>query len=562
MSNGQAATVGAALGRPLSRRTALKAGAGALGLAAGVGLGREQAVIRALAAQGAPGGRLTIGKILDLVGYDPQLDANQVSWEVQAMVYESLVFLGDDFSLQPGLAESWEQPDDRTYVFTIRQGVTFHNGREMTADDVAFSLERVLTHPESWWNVKMGYVVPPDPAAATAAAAGTPTAALNIGVAVEATGPYEVTATLSEPYAPFLQSLTATTTSIVPGEEVRSGALDLSREMVGTGPFKVSEHLEDQRWILTRHDGYWQEGQPLLDEVVWQVITEEPGRVAALRTGEIQVAMFDNPAMLDVLAGDANVTTIDQPTTNYYILFVNANQPALADERVRQAISAGMDRQQIGQTALFGRALPTGPIAASYGDVATPLAELPFHTRNVEQARALLAEAGHEGGLRLPIIITSGLPATVPMAEALKAQLAEVGIELEILQRDFATFINEYAVEGSSHLAISWWAGYSDPYLILVEVRTDSFGPLIGQDDPEIDRLIEEAARETEPGARLAKLRELEAAIATNATFVPMVTRNNFLAYRNDQVGEFEVRNADGYGLPLWHEINTIARTS
>jgi peptide/nickel transport system substrate-binding protein len=559
MSGENVGTGGTGLGRSLSRRTAVKAGAGALGLAAGVGLGRDQAIVRALATQAAPGGRLTIGKILDLVGYDPQFDANQVSWEVQAMVYESLVFLGNDFSLQPGLAESWEQPDDRTYVFKIRQGVTFHNGREMTADDVAFSLDRVLTNPESWWNVKMGYVVPPEPAAATAEALGTPTA-LNIGVAVEATGPFEVTATLSEPYAPFLQSLTATTTSIVPGEEVRSGALDLGQEMVGTGPFKVTEHLEDQRWILTRHDGYWQEGQPLVDEVVWQVITEEPGRVAALRTGEVQVAMFDNPAMLDVLAGDPNVATIDQPTTNYYILFINANQPELEDERVRQAISVGMDRQQIGQTALFGRALPTGPIAAAFGDLATPLTELPFHTRDVERARALLAEAGHEGGLRLPIIITPGLPATVPMAEALKAQLAEVGIELEILQRDFTTFINEYAVEGTSHLAISWWAGYSDPYLILVEIRTDSFGPLIGQNDPEIDRLIEESARETDPAARDAKLRELEAAVATNATFVPMVTRNNFMAYRKDQVGGLEVRNSDGYGLPLWHEINKVSR--
>ncbi|MBA3415005.1 MAG: ABC transporter substrate-binding protein [Chloroflexia bacterium] len=543
------------------------AGAGAVGLAAGVGLGRDQAMVRALAAQGTPGGRLTIGKILDLVGYDPQFDANQVSWEVQAMVYESLVFLGDDFSLQPGLAESWDQPDDRTYVFTLRQGVQFHNGREMTADDVAFSLERVLTNPESWWNVKMGYVLPPDAAvvaaAATAEAAGTPTAtAPNIGVTVEATGPYEVTATLSEPYAPFLQSLTATTTSIVPGEEVRSGALDLSREMVGTGPFRVSEHIEDQRWILTRHDGYWQEGQPLVDEVVWMVITDEAARVASLRTGEIQVAMFDNPAMLDVLAGDPNVETIDQPTTNYYILFVNATQPGLEDERVRQAISVGMDREQIGQTALFGRALATGPIAASFGELATPLAELPFHTRDVERARALLAEAGHGDGLRLPIIITPGLPATVPMAEALKAQLAEVGIELEILQRDFATFISEYAVEGTSHLAISWWAGYSDPYLILVEVATDVFGPLIGQSDTAIDTLIDESARETDPDTRRAKLRELEAAIATNATFMPMVTRNNFMGYRTDQIGGLAVTTSDGYGLPLWHGIGAVSRTS
>lgn len=477
------------------------------------------------------------------------------------MVYESLIFLGDNFELQPGLAERWEQPDDRTYVFTLRQGVSFHNGREMTADDVVFSLERVRDLPESWWNVKMGYTEPDDPADATAEALATPVAP-NIGVSFEATGPYQVTATLSAPYAPFLQSLTATSTSIVPGLEVASGEVDLSTEMVGTGPFKVAEHVEDQRWTLVRHDGYWQSGQPVLDEVVWQIITDEAARVASLRTGELQAAMFDNPAMLDILAGDPNVTTVEQLTTNYYVLFVNANQPALADPRVRQAISAGIDREQISRTALFGRGAATGPIAAGFGDLATPLTELPFHTRDVEQAKGLLAEAGQGGGLALPLIITPGIPATVPMAEVIKEQLAEVGIEIEILQRDFATFVSEYAIEATSHLAISWWAGYSDPYLVLVEVGTDVFGPLIGQNDPNIDALIERAGREVDPEARRTALRELEAAIATQASYQPLVTRNNFMAYRNDQIGELTVANADGYGLPLRYRIGGVSRTA
>lgn len=204
MSGEERGTVGLAMGRPLSRRTAIKAGlAGTAGVAAmAFGQSQSQSFARAMARQGEPGGRLVIGKLLDLVGYDPQFDANQVSWEVQAMVYESLIFLGDDFQLLPGLAESWAQPDDRRYVFQIRPGVTFHNGREMTAEDVVYSLSRVRDSPESWWNVKMGYTLPDDPADATAEALATPTAP-NIGLAFEATGPNEVTATLSEPYAPF-----------------------------------------------------------------------------------------------------------------------------------------------------------------------------------------------------------------------------------------------------------------------------------------------------------------------------------------------------------------------
>lgn len=345
----------------------------------------------------------------------------------------------------------------------------------------------------------------------------------------------------------------------MPAVEVEAGEIDLSREMVGTGPYRVAEHVEDQRWTLARHDGYWQTGQPVADEVVWQIITDEAARVASLRTGEIQVAMFDNPAMLDVLANEATVETIDQVTTNYYVLFVNGTQPALEDERVRQAISAGIDREQIAQAALFGRGAAMGPIAAGFANLATPLTDLPFYTRDVEQAKRLLAEAGHAGGLSLPLIVTTGLPLTIPMAEVIQEQLGEAGIDIEILQRDFATFINEYAVEGSSHLAISWWAGYSDPYLVLLEVGTDVFGPLIGQNDPAIDALIERSAREIEPAARLAALRELEAAIATQASYQPLVTRNNFMAYRSDLVTNVAVTSGDGFGLPLWHGIGQIA---
>lgn len=207
-----------------------------------------------------------------------------------------------------------------------------------------FSLTRLLIPEEqSWWAVKLAPSDAPEETVtpvegAEASPAATPVG-LELGIAIEATGPYDVQITLSEPYAPLLQALSATTTSIVPAQEVQSGEIDLTRTMVGTGPFIVAEHTEDQRWVLRKFDGYWREGKPLLDEIVWQIMPDESSRAAALRTGEIQLTMFDNPKMLDLLANDPNVTTQEQLTTNYYVLFVNANQPELADQRVRQARS-------------------------------------------------------------------------------------------------------------------------------------------------------------------------------------------------------------------------------
>lgn len=553
----------------VSRRTAIKAGS--LGLAGAALAGMP--VSQSLASQGTPGGTLVIGKPGEVLDFDPAQSASQVTWEIQSVIYESLVFLDDNLQPVPGLAESWDTPDDRTYVFHLRQGARFHNGREMTADDVVFSLNRLLD-PEvaSWWAVKLAPYVAPDiaatpgaspvatPEAVDASPEATP-AALDLGIAFEATGPYDVQVTLSEPYAPLLQSLSATTTSIVPAQEVQSGEIDLTTTMVGTGPFLVSEHVEDQRWVLGKFDEYWQEGKPILDELIWRIMPDESSRVAALRTGEIQLTMFENPKMLDLLANDPNVTVQEQLTTNYYVLFVNATRPELADQRVRQAISLAMDREQIAQLALFSRASPSGPIPAGFTELATPLAELDFYTRDVQRAQSLLAEAGHSGGINLQILVTPAIPATVTAAEVLKVQLAEAGINLEIVQRDIVTFINEYAVEGTSQLAISWWAGYSDPYLVLVELGSDVFGPLIGMTDPVIDALIGQAARETDPATRLTVLRELEAAIATSANYQPLASRNNFAAWRSDQVSNVAIAPVEGFGLPLWHRLQDMSVT-
>lgn len=547
----------------VTRRTALKgsilgaavilAGRGTLGNLAGVG------------AQGAEGGSLIIGKPYELTGFDPAPEGSQTSWEIHAVVYESLVFLDGDLVPGPGLAEGWETPDDTTYVFKLRQGVKFHNGREMTSDDVVFSLQRVLELPTAWWDAMMGPAAPVPPAAdaspvadGSPAAEATPVAVSTVGLSLEATDPYTVTARLTEPYAPFLQAMSATMVSIVPGAEVQSGEVDLERDLVGTGPFMLTEHSQDQRWIFSKFPDYWQEGKPKLDELVWQVMTDESARLAALRTGDIHLTMFENPKMLDLAEADPNIETIEQSTTNYYILFVNGKEPPLDDQRVRQAISLGIDREAIKDAALFGRATATGPIAAGFTKLAVPLSEVPFHTRDVDRAKSLLAEAGYGDGLKLTLLITQILAATVPMAELMKAQLAEIGIEVEIQQKDLGTFVDEYIVQGTSQMAISWWAGYSDPYLILVLLASRSLAPILGSIDAELDQIIVRAASETDPEARLQVLRDLENKIATMANFQPLVTRNNFIAYRKDLVGNVNLGAADGFGLPLWHHLEDM----
>jgi peptide/nickel transport system substrate-binding protein len=312
---------------------------------------------------------------------------------------------------------------------------------------------------------------------------------------------------------------------------------------------------------MDKHTEYWDTGKPYADQLIWNVMTDESARVAGLRNGEIQVSPFENPKMLDLLKGESNVTAVQQVTTNYYILFINSKTPELADVRVRQAICAGIDRAKVRDLALFGRGTVTGPIAAGFSTLATPIDQVPFATFNQDQAKQLLADAG-ASNLKLQLLVTPVLATTIPMAELIKSELKEVGIEIEIVQKDLSSFVQDYAVDGTSQLAISWWAGYSDPYLILGSLASNLFGPIIGMGDANIDDLLTKAASETDPDARLQVLHDLEAAIATDAHFVPLVTRDNFIAYRNDQLGDVTFKAADGFGLPFWHEFQNWSRVS
>ncbi len=505
-------------------------------------------------AQDAPR-RVTIGKPYELRTIDPHSSTDQTAWELQSVVYESLVFLDyvdGAFVTLPGLAESWETPDDTTYVFTIRQGVTFHNGREMTADDVVFSLNRVLD-PEigAWWRTRLG------PAVEQAATpeAGPPA----VGVTFAATGPFEVTATLTEPYGAFLQALAATVTAIVPGAEVASGEIDLDTQMVGTGAFEVTDHAEDQHWIMTRHEGYWQEGKPLADELVWQIIPDESARLAALRTGDIQITSFDNPLMLDLAQADANIAVQEQLTTNSYLMLANAAHPELADERVRQAISLALDRQQLVDVGISGRAAVSGPVPAGFATYASPVDEIPFYTRDVDRAKALLAEAGYADGLQTTLMVLPVLTATVPMSELMQKQLAEVGIEAEIVQKDLASFVQAWAVDGSAQLTLLWLAGFSDPYLFLLNFLSDSVGAVVGAAGDGIDPLLRQLSAVTDFEERKNLLTEIETRLATDAYFQFIASRNNFVAWRNDALEGVALAGADGYGLPYWHVVQDIA---
>lgn len=219
-------------------------------------------LISRIALAAGSGGTLVWGKSLETTMIDPHTALVGSAWQLHYLVYETLTSMGDTFDVQAGLAESWDIPSPTKYVFNLREGVAFSNGRPMTAEDVAGSISRVVD-PKfgSWWASQMGSVK-----------------------SVIVADPKTVVIELNEPFTPLLASLAASMTAILPIKELEEGTFDPTKEMLGTGPFMVTAHQQNDFWTLARNPHYWRQGYPKFDEVSVRIITDDSARLAALES--------------------------------------------------------------------------------------------------------------------------------------------------------------------------------------------------------------------------------------------------------------------------------------
>ena len=230
-------------------------------------------------AQDYGGGTITWGVKTEATGIDVQTNGNSPSRQLFNFVYEQLVDLDEDLNVVPGLATSWEQIDDTTYRFNLRQGVRFSNGREMTADDVVTSFERIID-PELG-----SYILNTVPLQS-----------------VTKVDDYTVEIGIASPFGAFLSAITTEAASIIAGQEYLEGTFDPTVEMLGTGPFVLEEHLPDESWTFVRNPHHWREGLPKADRGVVLIIPEDATMLAALRDGRINIARIESYDALDVLA--------------------------------------------------------------------------------------------------------------------------------------------------------------------------------------------------------------------------------------------------------------------
>ena len=474
----------------VNRRTLLK------GTAAAAAVGSFYSVPGHLAAQDVD--TLYIGKAEEAVGWDPAMVTAASSFELMAAVYETLIIFDDDGHPVPVLAESWEQPDETTYVFTLREGVTFHNGDPLTAEDVVFTFNRLMD-PDGG-SVWLSQFEPVE--------------------SVEATGDLEVTFNLNQSYGPFLSVLTAGYAAILPG----GADADFQTEMIGTGAYKIEEYVQDTHTILTAHEGYWREGQPVTPNLRYNIMPEESARLAAVRTGEINLTSMVDPVTIDTARADDAVNVIEQDTTDYYLLGLNTSVAPFDNLQVRQALSMAIDRQAIIDSVFFGAGQVSGPLAPTLGDWATPIDELPNYSVDHDAARALLEEAG---ATDLTFSITVGANRTefVNIALVIQDQLREIGVTVELDQVEWGTFIEKWVARDFESFVSFNGSGNDPDRALFPALTTGGSVNAFEYSNEDLDALLEEGRALADFDERQAVYHEAEQLIAEEAPLIFIATR-------------------------------------
>ena len=418
--------------RDLSRRTFLEgSGAAAVGLAVGLRAGRA-------GAQGKPGGTLTFASAALPPNLEPHMQGLDIWQKRKPLIYENLVWIDQNLEPQPELAERWEQKSPTEYVFSLRRGIKFHNGKEMDAEDVKYTYDRVR-----------------DPKVSPGA--NDLLAIKSIDVVDRQT----VRFTLSGPLATFLVNVGGKYNGVIPRDSAGDGK-ELLTKAIGTGPFALEEFDPSRRLLLKRNANYWGAQKPLLDAIVFQAIPDESSIVAGLRTGQVTLAEFASGLSFQVAKSVGGLETVQAPSTRWVVLDLAGDQEPTSKVEVRQAIELAIDRPAILQIAGSGLGQRLGVLPLGLKFWAVPWSELPNQQRDVAKAKALLQKAGYSG--RVPVRIRNivGFPALAASLPVIVDNLREAGIDVQVETVDGGVWIKDWVVPQSPP-TMNEWGGFVDP---------------------------------------------------------------------------------------------------
>jgi peptide/nickel transport system substrate-binding protein len=423
---------------------------------------------------------ITLGMVLEPPNLDPTAGAAAAIDEVvYANIFEGLTRFAPDGSVVPALAQGWDVSEDATeYTFHLHEGVTFHDGTAMDAEDVKFSLDRARAEDST--NAQK---------------------ALFSGIAaVDIVDPLTVKVTLSQPDGNFPFNMAWGDAVIVAPESVATEAT----QPVGTGAFRFERWVQGDRVEIVRNPDYW--GTPVaLEKATFKFISDPNAAFAAMMAGDIDAfPNFPAPETLAQFENDPRFRVIVGTTEGETILAINNREAPLSDKRVREAIAHAINRQDIIDGAMFGYGTPIGTHFAPHNPDYVDLTALSAY--DPERSRALLEEAG-QTDLKLRLALPPPSYARRG-GEIVAAQLRAVGIETEITNLEWAQWLEQVFKGHDFDLTI---VSHTEPMDINIYARPDYY---FGYDNPEFRALMDRLAATTDTADRKAILQDAQRMIA------------------------------------------------
>lgn len=441
---------------------------------------------------------------------DPRVGIDAQAERIDELIFDALLRRDEHLSVQPGLAEKWEIPDPQTYIFHLHRGVTFHNGQALTSRDVKWTFDSLL----------QGKI------------RSTKSSAYRYVDRIETPDDFTVVFHLNEPYATLLWNLSEGNIGIVP-----YGTLgEMTRQPIGSGPFKFVNAEPDKEVILERNDSYWGP-KARIARVRFAVVPDPTTRALELRKGSADLA-------INALAGDTIVALESQPnlqiergpgTILSYMGF-NTRDPVLGDVRVRQAIACAIDRRPLLQYIWRGFAQPATSVLPVQSWAFDPDA-IGF-TYDPEKARRILDAAGYQlqNGVRFHLTMkTSTEESTRLLAAVLQQQFRDVGIALDIRTFEFATFLADVTTGSFQVYSLRWIGSNEDPDIFDTAFHSRNFPPA-GRNrgfysNPQLDVLIDQARRATDQNARRRLYAEVQEILARDVPYVDLWYFDNVLVH-------------------------------
>jgi peptide/nickel transport system substrate-binding protein len=438
-----------------------------------------------VSAQGQPkrGGILRVATVDKPVNMDPGFAQLYSSLQVYQNVFNKLVYVDEAGNFIPGLAKSWKQENDKTWLFDLVDNAVFHNGEPMSSKDVVFTFNRLMDAKNK---LPMRVFFTPVQG-------------------VESVGASQVRFHMDKPFGSFLAMLSQAT------EVVNEKALkekDPKLFPIGTGPYKFVEWVKDDHVTLERWDKYYRPGRPYIDKIMFYAPADDTVRLTGLQTGRYNWIQTVPPQRIPELERARDMKASPGRPYFPFFLMLNASKPPLNDKRLRQAIAWAIDRTEIVKLVYY----------TSHTATAEPTPEpSPWATGvnahkggpDLAKAKQLLADAGAGGGLTLTYMVKSQVPVLVKTGEILREQLKKVGITLEVQPLESGQYF-EGLVGKKFDVAAAWWSVTVDPDMFYYPLQhSSSAWNFSGLKSEEADKRLDAFRFTASPAARKKMYPEL-----------------------------------------------------